>query len=61
MLRPGLECAQASAVYLSLTRPEVYQELVTVAGWSPDAYERWLAELLIFQLLPDAAAHPMLD
>jgi AcrR family transcriptional regulator len=61
MLRPGLDAAQASAIYLGLTRPEVYQELVMVAGWSPDAYEHWLAELLIFQLLPDAAAHPMLD
>ncbi len=61
LLRPGMECAQASAVYLSLTRPEVYQELVMVAGWSPDAYERWLAELLSCQLLPDAVAHPILD
>jgi len=61
MLRPGLHPAQASAVYLSLTRPEVYRELVTVAGWSPDTYERWLAEVLTSQLLPDAAAHPIPD
>lgn len=61
MLRPGLHSAQATAVYLSLTRPEVYQELVTVARWSPDAYERWLAEVLTTQLLPDATSHPIAD
>jgi len=61
MLRPGLHPAQARAVYLSLTRPEVYRELVTVAGWSPDAYEHWLAEVLTSQLLPDAVAKPIPD
>ena len=61
MLRPGLHSAQATALYLSLTRPEVYQELVVVAGWSPDAYEHWLAEVLTSQLLPDAVAHPIPD
>jgi AcrR family transcriptional regulator len=52
MLRPPRDGAQASAVFLSLTRPEVYRELVTIAGWSPDAYEQWLAAVLISQLLP---------
>jgi AcrR family transcriptional regulator len=61
MLRPALDRTQATAVYLSLTRPEVYRELVLVAGWSPDTYEHWLAELLISQLLPDAVAHPIPD
>ena len=61
MLRPAMNCAQGSAVYLSLTRPEVYRELVTVAGWSPDAYEHWLAEVLISQLLPEAVEHPIPD
>ncbi len=61
MLRPALDAALASAVYLSLTRPEVYQELVLVAGWSPDTYEHWLAELLISQLLSDAVARPIPD
>ncbi len=61
MLRPGLDGAQASAVYLSLTRPEVYQELVAVAGWTPDAYERWLAQALISLLLREAVDRPMLE
>jgi AcrR family transcriptional regulator len=39
------------AIFLALTRSEVYQELVDVAGWSPDAYESWLADTLKQQLL----------
>ena len=39
------------AIFLALTRAEVYQELVDVAGWSPDAYENWLAATLKQQLL----------
>ena len=58
MLRPAMDPAQASAVYLSLTRSEVYRELVMVAGWSPEVYEHWLAEVLISQLLPAAVKHP---
>jgi len=52
MLRPDLTSDRAAAIYLSLTRPEVYQELVDVFGWSPDEYEAWLAEVLKQQLLP---------
>ncbi|MBI5668700.1 MAG: TetR/AcrR family transcriptional regulator [Chloroflexi bacterium] len=52
MLRPGLSLERATAIYLSVTRPEVYQELVEVAGWTPDDYEAWLAEILKQQLLP---------
>jgi AcrR family transcriptional regulator len=40
-----------AAIFLALTRAEVYQELVEVAGWSPDAYEKWLAHALQQQLL----------
>ena len=31
----------------ALTLYAVYEELVAVQGWTPDAYERWLAESLI--------------
>lgn len=61
LLRPDLSLTQASAIYLALTRPEVYQELVAVAGWSPEAYERWLAQALISQLLPEAVERQMLE
>ena len=55
ILRPGLTVERASAIYLALTRSELYQELVEVAGWSPDDYEAWLAETLISQFLDDRA------
>ena len=52
LLRPDLSVERATAIYLALTRSEVYQELVEVAGWSPDEYEVWLAAVLKQQLLP---------
>jgi AcrR family transcriptional regulator len=52
MLRPDLTPAQAAAIFFALTLPEVYEEMVDVAGWSPDAYEAWLAAILKQQLLP---------
>src|SRR5260221_9721826 len=52
MLRSNLEKHRATALYLALTRPEVYQEFVEVFGWSPDEYEKWLADTLKQQLLP---------
>jgi AcrR family transcriptional regulator len=51
VLRPDMDEARATAIYLSLTRPEVYQELVEAFGWSPDAYEAWLTDVLQQQLL----------
>lgn len=52
ILRPSLTTERATAIYLSLTRSEVYDELVGVFHWSPDDYERWLAQTLQQQLLP---------
>lgn len=52
VLRPGLTVERATAIYLSLTKSEVFQELTTVFHWSPDEYERWLADILQQQLLP---------
>ena len=46
-----IETDKAVAIYLSLTRAEVYQELVHEWGWTPDAYQDWLGELLKAQLL----------
>ncbi len=50
--RPDLGVEQIRAIHLALTLPEVYRELVEVAGWTPDAYEAWLAQALKQQLLP---------
>jgi AcrR family transcriptional regulator len=51
-LRPGLGEREAADIIHALASPEVYHLLVTVRGWSPDRYERWLAATLIGQLLP---------
>lgn len=52
ILRPDLTAERATAIYLSLTQAEVYDELVCNFHWSPDEYESWLAKLLCQQLLP---------
>ena len=51
ILQPDLKIDQATAIYLALTRAEVYQELVDMAGWSPEEYEAWLFKTLKQQLL----------
>ena len=50
-LRADVDAGRAAVILLALWQPEVYRELVEVAGWSPDQYEAWLAETLKEQLL----------
>jgi AcrR family transcriptional regulator len=45
-LRAGLETDDAVAALDALTLPDAYVELVRGLGWSPDAYEAWLARSL---------------
>lgn len=40
----------------ALTLPELYRELVRDRGWSPQAYEQWLADALSTQLSTVAGA-----
>jgi AcrR family transcriptional regulator len=51
IIRSDISVNQAIAIYLALTRAELYQELVDIAGWSHDEYENWLATTLKQQLL----------
>ena len=51
-LRDGLDGPRAGAIIRALTGGEVYSELVTAEGWTPAAYEAWLAGLLADVLLP---------
>jgi len=51
-LRADLSSEQAAAIFFALTLPEVYENLVRGAGWSPNQYEAWLAAILLQQLLP---------
>lgn len=52
ILRPDLTAERATAISLSLTQAEVYDELMCNFHCSPNKYESWLAELLCQQLLP---------
>ena len=52
LLRADLDESRAAAIYLSLTRPEIYEELVEISTWQPEEYEVWLAGVLCQQLLP---------
>lgn len=46
----------AADIGWTLTHPDLYQLLVHQRGWSPEAYERWLAETLCAQLVKDRDA-----
>jgi AcrR family transcriptional regulator len=50
-LRPGLRERDAADIIHALASPEVYGLLVLDRGWSGDRYEKWLAAILIAQLL----------
>jgi AcrR family transcriptional regulator len=51
-LRPELSEREAADIVHALMSPEVYRLLVADRGWSPERYERWLAQTLAGQLLP---------
>lgn len=51
-LRPGLRARDAGDVIHALASPELYHLLVVDRAWSPERYERWLANALVGQLLP---------
>src|ERR671934_914765 len=46
----------ATDIGWTLTHPDLFQLLVRQRGWSPEAYERWLAETLCTQLVKDRDA-----
>jgi hypothetical protein len=48
--------ATAADIGWTLTHPDLYQLLVRQRGWSPDAYEHWLAETLCAQLIDEREA-----
>jgi AcrR family transcriptional regulator len=51
-LRTGLRARDAGDVIHALASPELYHLLVNERAWSPERYQRWLAEALAGQLLP---------
>ena len=50
-LRPKLRERDAADIIHALMSPEVYRLLVIDRGWPPERYERWLANILVDQLL----------
>lgn len=50
-LAPGMDIKRAGDLFWALTLPGLYGALVLDRGWSPDRYERWLAETLKEQIL----------
>ncbi|MGI8608027.1 MAG: TetR/AcrR family transcriptional regulator [Candidatus Dormibacteria bacterium] len=52
-LRPGLDQKSAGAIIRALTHPGLYQSLVHDTGWSPDRFQRWLADTMIMQFLKE--------
>ncbi len=51
MLRQGLPLEEAIDILWALTSYELYRMLVIERRWEPVRYEKWLAQLLIQQLL----------
>ena len=50
-LKKGLTAEQAADILWTLNHPRVYMLLVQERGWTPDQYERWLAEITCAELL----------
>jgi TetR/AcrR family transcriptional regulator of autoinduction and epiphytic fitness len=57
-LRPGMTAREAADVIWTLASERTYLALVEGRGWTPERYERWVAEQLVAALLPDAPAAP---
>ena len=53
-LRPELRESDAADVIHALMSPELYRLLVIDRGWKTQRYERWVAAVLVDQLLPPA-------
>jgi AcrR family transcriptional regulator len=47
-----IDVARAVGVVNALTLYAVYEELVSIQGWTPDAYEAWLADSLVAGVQP---------
>lgn len=50
-LKRGLNVSLATDILWTLNHPNVYRLLVSDRGWTPDQHEKWLANLLCYELL----------
>ncbi|MEO8246407.1 MAG: helix-turn-helix domain-containing protein [Chloroflexota bacterium] len=49
----SMEADRVEAILDALTMPELYQQLVDVHNWAPDAYEVWLGNALVELVLTE--------
>ncbi len=54
-LRPGLTTEEAADILWAATSFEVADRLVRRCGWSLDAYEKWLGDVVVFSLTAPAS------
>jgi AcrR family transcriptional regulator len=54
-IRPGLDPASAADIIWLLNDPGLYVRLVVERGWTPEAWQAWLAATLRQQVLGEAA------
>jgi AcrR family transcriptional regulator len=52
-LRPELTVDEGTDILWTLNHPRTYLLLVNERGWTPERYERWLADATRRELLPD--------
>ena len=52
-LKPGLSVDRAADILWTLNHPRVYLLLLEDRGWTPEEYERWLADITCAELLED--------
>jgi AcrR family transcriptional regulator len=57
-LRPGLRERDAADIIHALLSPELYRLLVVDRGWTAQRYQRWLAGILVDQLVVPGPAAP---
>lgn len=53
LLRPGLSAEEAADVMVASTSVGLYESLVLKRGWSAEKYGRFVARMLVANLLPD--------
>jgi AcrR family transcriptional regulator len=56
---PGLTRRQATDVVYAQLSPDMYQMLVFERGWTPQAWERWITQLLTDELTPVGRTRPV--
>jgi hypothetical protein len=56
--RKGLPIEEARRILWMYTSRDVYRLLVHEGGWTPDRYEQWLSETLLYALIdPSSSKH----